>query len=193
MVENRFKEMVFFHCRPWSRLIKIFPASFNVAWYGEQTVDQRTFSVLSFLYPIYFLISYFRLFLFLSFFLSFFPFLFFLVLSFPLFFPLSLFSLFGLPVPCVPGVPASSRTFFILFLLFYPYVFVCYPFVCYPYVLVWDSYVTRMHSYVFVCHRCVPVCTRTLLVCTRVVFWSRSILSSFLSFHIDYIISRRVF
>ena len=190
MVENRFKEMVFFHCRPWSRLIKIFPASFNVASYGEQTVDQRTFSVLSFLYLIYFLISYFSLFLFLSFFLSFFPFLFFLVLSFSLFYLSFFLSFVGLPVPCVPGVPASSRTFLILFLLFYPYVLVCYPFVCYPYS---DSYVTRMYAYVFVCHRCVPVCTRTLLVCTRVVFWSRSILSSFLSFHINYIISRRVF
>ena len=114
-----------------------------------QTDDQRTFSLLSFLYPIYFLISYFRLFLSLSFFLFFFPFLFFLVLSFPLPF---FFSGVGVPVPCVPGVPASSRTFLLYFYLFtrmYSYVTLCtgtysyvigvYPYVlvCYSYVLVW--------------------------------------------------------
>ena len=52
----------------------------------------------------------------------------------------------GVPVPCVPGVPASSRTF----LLFYPYVFVCYP------------YVARMYSYVT---RMLPVCDSYVVVC----------------------------
>ena len=198
MVENRFKEMVFFHCRPWIRLIKIFPASFNVAWYGAQTVDQRTLSFLSFLYPIYFLISYFRLFLFLSFFLFFFPFLFFLVLSFPLFFlsfSLSFFlSFFHVLVFLFPVCLVSLLRVVLFYFIFtfLPVRIRVLP-VCCLYILFWDLYVTLMYSYVFAYHRCVPVCTRMLLVCTRVVFWSRSILSSFLSFHINYIISLRVF
>ena len=78
-------------------------------------------------------------------------------LSFALF--LSLFltflSCFGVPVPCVPGVPASSRTFDFIFTLL-PVCIRMLP-VCCSYVLVCDSYVTRMYSYV----------TRLLLVCTR--------------------------
>ena len=149
-------------------MIKIFPASFNVASYGEQTVDQRTFSVLSFLYLIYFLISYFSLFLFLSFFLSFFPFLFFLVLSFPLFYLSFFLSFVGLPVPCVPGVPASSRTFFYFIFTFLPVCIRMLPFrmlpvctrlglVCYPYVCVrirMSSVCTRMYSYVTRMYSC---------------------------------------
>ena len=121
------------------------PSFVNVAWYGAQTVDQRTLSVLSFLYP-YFLMSYFRLFLFFSFFLFFFPFLFFLVLSFPLIylsFSLSFFcwSSCSLCAWC----PCFESYFFTLFLLFYPYVFVCYP------------YVARMYSFGT---RMLPVCAR---------------------------------
>jgi len=75
------------------------------------------FTLCSFLiYPIYFLISYFRLFLSLSFFLfSFLSVSFLLVLSFSPFFFLSFV---GAPVPCVPGVPASSRTFLLNFYFF---------------------------------------------------------------------------
>ena len=138
---------------------------------GWQTVNQRTISVLSFLYPISSLISYFRPFLSLSFLLFHFPFLFFLVLSFPLSFFLSFFlSCVGVPVPCVPGVPVVcvESYFLISYLLFYPHVFVCY-----PYAARMNSYVTRMftrmYSYVFVCHRCVPVCARMLLVCSRML------------------------
>ena len=118
-------------------------------------------------------------FLFLSYFFPNFSFSSFLVLVLPSFplsvsflsclvFPslsLSFFlSCVGIPVPCVPGVPASSRTF-----LFHIYFFTR----MYSYVtrmpLVCDSYVTRMYSYVFVCHRCVPVCARMLLVCSRML------------------------
>ena len=67
-------------------------------------------------FPSSILISYFRPFLSLSIFLFFIPFLFFLVLFF-FFFALSPFLSFflsydGVPVPWVPGVPASSCTFF---------------------------------------------------------------------------------
>ena len=150
MVENRFKERFSFiagHEIAWAKNSQLrwrrWP--FNVAWKGAQTVDQCTLSVVSFLYPIYFLISYFRLFLSVSSFLfslRVFSFLSCLSLSLS---SVSLFLSFflscgGVPVPYVPGVPALSGTFLLLILLlFYPHVFVCYPYVARMY-----SYVTRM-------------------------------------------------
>ena len=95
-----------------------------------------SFLPLSYFFPNFFFSS----FLVLSFYSLFFSFLFFLsCLSLSFF-----LSCVGVPVLCMPGVPASSRIFF-LFLLFYPYVFVCYPYFAGMY-----SYVTRMYSYVVV-------------------------------------------
>ena len=68
----------------------------------------------------------------------------------------------GVPVLCMPGVPASSRTFLSVSIRMLP--------VCCLYVLVCDSYV-------FVCHRCVPVCNRMSLVCGRMLLvFSRVVL-----------------
>ena len=145
--------------------------------------DQRALSqVLSFLYPISFLISSFRLFLSLSFFLFLVSFSFLSRLVF-----LSLFlSFVGVPVPCMPGVSASSCTF----LLFYPCVFVCYPYVAriYPYATRMYWYVTGMYSYVISVYPYtwyVLVCSRRLLVCGRVVFQSRSFKNGILTW-LDY-------
>ena len=58
-------------------------------------------------------------------------------------FILSLFLYFlvlTVPVPCVPGVSASSRTFSLFFLLFYPYVFVCYPYVARRYLMTYFQF-----------------------------------------------------
>ena len=95
--------------------------------------------------------------LFLSFFLSF------------------LLSCVGVPVRFVPGVPASSRTFLTLFLLFYPHKLVCHPYVArtYSYVTRMLPVCTRMYSY-YVIGVYLPLmlllCSRMLPVCTRVVF-----------------------
>ena len=67
----------------------------------------------------------------------------------------------------VPGVPASSRTFFYFI---FPFLPVCTRMlrVCCSYALVCDSYVTRMYSYVIGVYPYV-------LVCTRAVSYSRSV------------------
>ena len=75
--------------------------------------------------------------LFLSFFLSF------------------LLSCVGVPVPFVPGVPASSRTF----LLYFTFLPVCNRLLPtrWSYVLVCDSYVPVCYSYIVVRYSYVPV------------------------------------
>ena len=62
----------------------------------------------------------------------------------------------GVPVPCVPGVPAWSRTFLPAYIRMLP--------VCCSYVLVCDSYVTRMYSYVIGVYPYVIVCYSYVLV-----------------------------
>ena len=50
------------------------------------------------------------------------------------------------PFPCMPGVPASSRTFLPVWIRMLP-VCCSYVLVCYPYVLVCYSYVVVCYSY----------------------------------------------
>ena len=123
-----------------------------------RTVDQCTLSVVSFLCPIYFLISYFRLFLSLSF-LFFSPCLFFLVLSFPL-----SFICFSLP-------------FFLVVVFLFP---VCLVFLLWVILFSFQYFYffTRMYSYVTLM---LLLCTRMWLVCYP--FDSRKITTKLMNSH----------
>ena len=123
-----------------------------------------------------FLISSFRLFLSLSFYLFLVSFSFLSCLVF-----LSLFlSFVGVPVPCMPGVSASSRPFLLSFFTFLPVCIRMLP-VCCSYVLVCYSYVIGVYPYAWY----VLVCSRRLLVCSRMVFQSRSVVNGILTW-LDY-------
>ena len=141
MVENRFKERF------------SFIAGHEIAWAKNSQLrwpfKQCTLSVVSFLYPIYFLISYFRLFLSLSSFLFFSPCLFFLVLSFPLsFIRFSLSFFLSFLWWCSCSLCAWCSCFECYFFTFNTFTFLpaCIRMVpvCCSYVLVCDSYVTCM-------------------------------------------------
>ena len=145
MVENRFKEKVFFHCKLWNCLIKKFPASltFNVA----DRVHRLSTSVHFLFFP-YFTYS---------------SFLFFLVLSLPLSFFLSFFLVlvFLHPVCLVSLLRA------VLFYFKFTFLPVCIRMlpVCCSYVLVCDWYVTCRYS--IVCLRISSVCIRMNSYVTR--------------------------
>ena len=78
-------------------------------------------------------------------------------------FILPLLSCVGVPVPYMPGVPASSRTFLLSFLTLLSVCVRMLP-VCCSYVLVCDSYVTRTLPYVLVYYSYVVVCYSYVLV-----------------------------